>query len=181
MSIGVIYGGTRSNGNTETLTKRAVKDLEVDSIYLSDFRIRPIEDMRHAEEGFPNVEDDYNTVLSRMMQHDVLIFATPIYWYSMSGQMKLFVDRWSQTMRDPQFKDFKKEMAHKQAYVIAVGGDAPYIKGLPMIQQFTYIFEFFGLAFEGYIIGKGNKPGDIKNDQNAMYAAEQLSAKLGLR
>lgn len=94
MSIAVIYGSTRPNGNTETLTKQAVRNIEVDSIYLNDFNINPIEDKRHDEEGFLIVEDDYDAVLSRMMQHDMVIFATPIYWYSMSGQMKNFVDRW---------------------------------------------------------------------------------------
>ncbi|QMT16686.1 flavodoxin family protein [Planococcus maritimus] len=178
MSIAVIYGSTRPNGNTETLTKQAVGNIEVDSIYLNDFNINSIEDKRHDEEGFHIVEDDYDAVLSRMMQHDMVIFATPIYWYSMSGQMKNFVDRWSQTMKDARFKDFKERMSYKKAYVIAVGGDSPYIKGLPLIQQFTYIFNFFGLSFEGYIIGEANKPGDIYKDQQAISAAEQLRKKL---
>lgn len=178
LSIAVIYGSTRSNGNTEILTKQAVENIKVDSIYLNDFNIDSIEDKRHDEEGFPIVEDDYDALLSRMMQHDTFIFATPIYWYSMSGQMKNFVDRWSQTMKDSRFKDFKERMSHKKAYVIAVGGDSPYIKGLPLIQQFTYIFDFFGLAFEGYIIGEANKPGDIYNDKQAMCAAKQLRKKL---
>lgn len=114
-SIAVIYGGTRPNGNTETLTKLAIKGLEADSIYLNEFNILPIEDKRHAEEGFSNVGDDYNDILTRMMQHDVFLFATPIYWYSMSGKMKNFIDRWSQTMKEPQFKGFKENMSKKRA------------------------------------------------------------------
>ncbi len=81
-------------------------------------------------------------------------------------------------MKDAHFKDFKERMSYKKAYVIAVGGDSPYIKGLPLIQQFTYIFDFFGLSFEGYIIGEANKPGDIYKDQQAISAAEQLRKKL---
>lgn len=69
-------------------------------------------------------------------------------------------------------------MANKKAYVIAVGGDYPNIKGLPLIQQFHYIFDFVGISFEGYIIGRGNKPGDVYNDKEALLAANELQKKL---
>lgn len=69
-------------------------------------------------------------------------------------------------------------MAAKKGYVIAVGGDAPHIKGLPMIQQFQYIFDFVGMDFAGYILGIGNKPGDILADQKAIYAAGELNRLL---
>lgn len=174
MTIAVIYGGTRPKGNTEILTEMAIEGLDVEKIYLKDYHIQPITDQRHTEEGFQEVNDDYNSVIERVLKHDILIFSTPIYWYSMSGTMKNFIDRWSQTLRDPKFPDFKKKMSAKQAYVIAVGGDNPYIKGLPMIQQFQFIFDFMGISFAGYVLGKGNKPGDIYQDKKAIYAAEQL-------
>jgi multimeric flavodoxin WrbA len=174
VTIAVIYGGTRPKGNTEILTEMAIEGLDVEKIYLKDYHIQPITDQRHAEEGFQEINDDYNSVIERVLKHDILIFSTPIYWYSMSGTMKNFIDRWSQTLRDPKFPDFKKKMSAKQAYVIAVGGDNPYIKGLPMIQQFQFIFDFMGISFAGYVLGKGNKPGDIYQDKKAIYAAEQL-------
>ena len=88
--------------------------------------------------------------------------------------MKNFIDRWSQTLRDPKYPDFKSKMASKKAYVIAVGGDDPYIKGLPLIQQFQYIFDFMGIEFVGYILGNGNKPGEVLQDEAALFAATQL-------
>ncbi|KMJ57218.1 NAD(P)H-dependent oxidoreductase [Bacillus sp. LL01] len=181
MSIAVIYGGTRKQGNTETLTKHAIHGIEVEEIFLRDHTILPIVDMRHDEEGFQDRKDDYNSVIERILQHDTLIFATPIYWYSMSGTMKNFIDRWSHTMRDANFADFKTKMSSKKAYVIAVGGDAPSIKGLPMIEQFKYIFEFMGVEFKGYIIGKGNKPGDIQGDKVALFEAEALREELRVK
>lgn len=105
-----------------------------------------------------------------------LLFFLP--WYSMSATMKLFIDRWSQTFRDADYPQFKEIMADKKAYVIAVGGDSPSIKGLPLIQQFNYIFEFMGITFSGYIIGEGNKPVDILHDENAVHAATQLNKVL---
>ncbi|MGD6874181.1 flavodoxin family protein [Sutcliffiella horikoshii] len=181
MSIAVIYGGTRPHGNTETLTKHATQGVEVEEIYLNNHNILPIIDMRHDVEGFQNRNDDYNAIIERVLQHDTLIFATPIYWYSMSGTMKNFIDRWSHSMRDNNFPDFKADMSNKKAYVIAVGGDNPSIKGLPMIEQFKYIFEFMGLKFKGYVIGKGNQPGDIHADKVALFQAEALREELRVK
>ena len=178
MSIAVIYGSTRENGNTEELTEIVIQDLDVERIVLRNYEIKPIHDQRHEEGGFSPIEDDYDSLIERMMKHDTLIFATPVYWYSMSGTMKNFVDRWSQTMRDSNFPNFKEQLGTKKAYVIAVGGDNPRLKGLPLIQQFNYIFEFMGMSFEGYVLGKASRPGDILVDQVAFAAATDLNLKL---
>jgi len=178
MTIAVIYGGTRQNGNTELLTEHAVQGIASEKIHLRDHTIEPIIDKRHAPEGFQERNDDYNSIIDRILPHDVLIFSTPIYWYSMSGTMKNFVDRWSQTLRDPKYPDFKSKMAAKKAFVIAVGGDQPTIKGLPMIQQFKYIFDFMGMEFGGYILGEGSSPDAVLQDKMALIAAAQLHQKL---
>lgn len=178
MSIAVIYGGTRPHGNSEILTEQVIQDIATEKIYLRDFKIQPIIDMRHTEGGFQDRNDDYNSIIDCILPHDILIFSTPIYWYSMSGTMKNFIDRWSQMLRDPKYPDFKSKMASKKAFVIAVGGDDPYIKGLPMIQQFQYIFDFMGIEFAGYILGNGNKPGEVLQDKVALFAANQLRNKL---
>lgn len=178
MTIVVVYGGTRQNGNAEVLTEHVIKGIASEKIYLSDHTIQPIIDMRHSQEGFQERNDDYNSIIDRILPHNIIIFSTPIYWYSMSGTMKNFIDRWSQTLRDANYPDFKNKMASKKAFVVAVGGDDPYIKGLPMIQQFNYIFDFVGMDFGGYILGEGNKPGDVLQDQTALFAASQLQNQL---
>ncbi|MFJ8265794.1 flavodoxin family protein [Peribacillus asahii] len=180
MTIAVIYGGTRDNGNSEMLTEHVIQELASEKIFLRDFNIEPIIDMRHSKDGFQERNDDYNSIIDRILSHDILIFSTPIYWYSMSGTMKNFIDRWSQTLRDPKYPNFKSEMASKKAFVIAVGGDDPYIKGLPMIQQFKYIFDFIGIEFAGYILGNGNKPEEVIQDKGAFFEATQIRNKLNV-
>ncbi|MEC1612017.1 flavodoxin family protein [Bacillus mojavensis] len=174
MKIVVINGGTRTGGNTYILTEKAVQGLAAEFIHLREYRIQPIEDFRHDPNGFRPVMDDYDSIVERILPCDILIFATPIYWFGMSGTLKLFIDRWSQTMRDPKYPDFKEQMSAKQAYVIAAGGDNPKLKGLPLIEQFGHIFEFMGMSFEGYVLGEGNRPGDIIFDQQAIEAAGRL-------
>ena len=96
----VIHGSSRQNGNTEALTHMMIEDIETEQIYLRDHTVYPITDQRHDAEGFQPVNDDYKQLTNRMLEHDTIIFATPLYWYGMSGHMKNFVDRWSQSLRD---------------------------------------------------------------------------------
>jgi multimeric flavodoxin WrbA len=167
----VLNGSSRENGNTEQLTDVILEGVSCTRINIRDFLIQPIVDKRHDPEGFTTVADDYDQIIKLVRQHDVLIFATPIYWYGMSGHMKQFIDRWSQSLRDTRFS-FKEEMKKKKAFVIICGGDNPYIKGLPLIQQFQYIFQFMGIEYIGYVIGEGNAPGDVLRDERAIGQAK---------
>lgn len=97
--------------------------------------------------------------------------------YGMSDIMKNFIDRWSQSLRLPAY-DFKDALSRKQAYVVMAGGDNPKLKGLPLIQQFAYIFDFVGIPLAGYIIGERNKPGDVLSDTAAIFQAQELNNKL---
>ncbi|MDQ0243538.1 multimeric flavodoxin WrbA [Bacillus fengqiuensis] len=177
MKILALYGSSRPNGNSEKLAETAFEGLEVTHVYLRDRNIKPIIDQRHEEGGFQPVDDDYDVTVEQVLEHDLLIFITPLYWYGMSGLMKNFVDRWSQSLRDTRYR-FKEEMGKKTAYVIVTGGDNPRIKALPLIQQFQYIFDFMGMKFAGYLIGKGSQPDDILQDQQALAQAAMLSEQL---
>ncbi|WP_257348340.1 flavodoxin family protein [Pseudalkalibacillus decolorationis] len=177
MKILALYGSARAGGNTEQLTKKALEGLDVTHVHLKDYNIYPIDDLRHVEGGFQPVEDDNDQLVQLMLDHDLLVFATPVYWYGMSGSMKDLIDRWSQSLRDSRF-DFKGELSQKKAFVICCGGDNPKLKALPLIQQFHYIFDFVAMEFVGYIIGKGNQPGEVLQDTVALVQAEQLNERL---
>jgi len=173
MKILVLYGSSRRNGNSEALADYLTRGVECTRIYLAEKRITPIVDQRHTPGGFHPVDDDQDEIIGQMLTHDIIIFATPLYWYGMSGQMKLFVDRWSQSLRDSRI-DFKNGMAGKKAYVVIAGGDNPRIKGLPLVQQFQYIFGFMGMEFAGYLLGKGGQPGEVLQDDRALADADIL-------
>lgn len=175
MGIAVLYASSRKNGNSERLARLLIKGFDADEIYLTDYQIEPIIDYRHVEPG-PYPEDDYRKLIDRVLKKNIIVFATPIYWYGMPGRLKLFIDRWSQSLRENR-KDFLDKMSGKQAYVIAIGDDDPHVKGQPLIQQFQYIFDFVGVEFAGYVIGTGNRPEDIYQDVKALSAIEEIRSK----
>ncbi|OAB33966.1 flavodoxin family protein [Paenibacillus glacialis] len=176
MGIVVLYGSSRRNGNTDKLADLLVEGLNADKIYLSDYHLQPITDYRHTELGaYP--DDDYHELIDRVLEQDTIVFATPIYWYGISGVLKTFIDRWSQSLREDR-DHFLSKMSAKRAYVIAVGDDEPQLKGLPLIQQFQYIFDFTRTQFDGYIIGEGNKPGSILEDTTALSSVDELRKRI---
>lgn len=177
MKILALFGSSRRNGNSEILTEKVLEGIDYTPVYLAEHSIHPIEDKRHTAEGFSPVNDDYDAIIQQVLSHDILIFVTPVYWFGMSGQMKTFIDRWSQSLRDKRF-DFKAEMRKKKAYVIVTGGDDPKVEALPLIQQFKLIFDYMPMPFIDYVIGKGNKPGDVLQDPAALSKVSLLNQNL---
>lgn len=52
------------------------------------------------------IRDDVNDIMDKVMKADVICWATPIYYYEMSGQMKTLIDRMNGMYeQDYQFRD----------------------------------------------------------------------------
>ncbi|MFJ7734516.1 flavodoxin family protein [Lysinibacillus sp. NPDC097231] len=181
MNITAFIGSSRANSNSEQLTDYVLKGIPHKKIDLKNVTIEPIHDLRHDDNGFQFVADDYDQIIQAFLTSDIVIFATPIYWYSMSGIMKNMVDRLSHAIRDERFPQLKEKLQTTEAIVLAVGGDDPHIKGLPLIHQFQYIFDFLKMPFSSYIIGNANKPGEIVNDEQALAQATILNKQLKAR
>ncbi len=167
-----IYGSSRNDGNSEELAEMILDMVPADRVYLREKNIRPIDDKRHDEEGFSHMNDDYYEIIENMLSHDTVLFVTPVYWYGMSGRMKNFVDRWSESMRDQEL-DFKEKIQKIKFYVVVVGGDDPHTKAMPLIQQFQYIIDFVKGTYSGSIIGEANAPRDIQRDSKAIAQARE--------
>lgn len=84
----LIVGSSRNDGDTAYLTNVLVKLSKWDVIDINNYNFSYF-DYKHK-----NRDDDYLTLMSEIInKYDTLIFVTPVYWYSMSGIMKVFFDR----------------------------------------------------------------------------------------
>ena len=100
-SILVISSSPRKGGNSDILCDEFIKGAiaagnKAEKIFLRDKTIHyctgcGVCNMTKNTEC--SLKDDMNEILDKMMISDVIVFATPIYFYSMSGQMKTFIDR----------------------------------------------------------------------------------------
>lgn len=117
-------------------------------------------------------------MIDQVLKSDTVIFASPVYWYSISASLKAFIDNWSETLEDPRYKDFQTQMANKDFRLILVGGDFPKVKAKPCVTQMKYTLEYIGASLNGYIIGTAEKPGDIMNDSLALNRAQEWNETL---
>lgn len=114
------------------------------------------------------IKDDANIIAEKIKNADVVVFATPIYYYEMSGQMKTLLDRCNPI--------FPADYAFRDIYLIAAAADYDNcamdgaIKGL---KGFITCFEKSRLA--GVVCGTGaNGAGEIKANGKAMKSAYDM-------
>ncbi len=97
-------------------------------IHLYDYNIQPCygcvsDGVRYCR--FPCIlNDDFNKLAQKVLKADALIFATPIYWYHVSGVLKNFIDRLTSFENMIYHEPGKSLLEGKIAAFIAVGNDS---------------------------------------------------------
>lgn len=105
MRLALLISSHRRDGNREQLAERALQHLpvaaEIDRIRLFDYQIERFPDVRHHGRVLPVYKDDDDALLDRVLAAEVILFAAPVYWYSVPGILKDFLDRFNGAMLDP--------------------------------------------------------------------------------
>jgi len=126
-------GSSRSKGNTYKIIINIKEKLAATFVDLRDYTISYY-DYEHK-----NQTDDFLSLAEQMLQYDKIIFATPVYWYSMSAILKTFFDRLSDllTIR----KDIGRGLKGKTMYLVICSSDEKRYEGfdLPFEQTAAYL------------------------------------------
>lgn len=99
--IVIVLGSPRKDGNSATLGKKAAEGAkevgaEVESFYLHGMNISPCAACDSCRDDIATncvIDDKMQILYPKLRQADALIIASPIYWFSVSAQTKLFMDR----------------------------------------------------------------------------------------
>ncbi|MBI1223448.1 MAG: FMN reductase [Bacteroidetes bacterium] len=90
MKTVAIVGSSRNDGDAAKLTELLIHHSNWELINLNDYQFSYF-DYRHE-----NRNDDYLALMKKIIcDYDTLVFVTPVYWYAMSGIMKVFFDRFT--------------------------------------------------------------------------------------
>ncbi|QTE21448.1 flavodoxin family protein [Polaribacter cellanae] len=130
----IITGSSRNDGDTKTLTNKLIKKSNWDLIDLNDYNFG----YYHYEHK--NEKDDYLKLMRKIIEkYDTLIFATPVYWYSMSGIMKVFFDRITDLLEIE--KDLGRELRGKNMAGIScsIGNNLGEVFWLPFSETAKYL------------------------------------------
>ncbi len=130
----IILGSSRSNGNTFKICQRLQEQTSYDLIDLKAKNIS-IYDYEHK-----NKDDDFLPLIKKIVaEYEVIIFATPIYWYSMSATLKIFFDRISDCLSIE--KETGRKLKGKHMAMLSCGSDDEIFDGftMPFIQSANYL------------------------------------------
>lgn len=99
MKIVLLEGSPHKNGASNTLARAFAKGAQknghtVTELDIAHMRINPCMGCASGWGEQPCVlKDDMEGVRKEILQSDMLVFVTPIYFYGLSGQMKILIDR----------------------------------------------------------------------------------------
>lgn len=135
----VLLGTSRSDGNTRSAVLGALAGVNFTIKDLAD------ENISAFDYGHRNRQDSFLPLIETISPSPLWILATPVYWYTMSSQLKMFMDRLSDliTIR----KDLGRKLCGKSLAVIASGTDELLPDGFEA--PFRLTAEYFGMNYAG--------------------------------
>jgi hypothetical protein len=170
-----VLSSARRGGNAETLARRAAASLpdEIDRRWLdlADVPLPPFEDRRH-EPGFHygEVFGNERLLLDATLAATDLVLVVPLYWYSVPASAKLYLDYWSSWLRVPG-ADFKSRMAGKVLWGVSAFSDEDAARAEPLVGTLRITADYLAMGWGGVLLGRGNRPDDVKQDEAALSAA----------
>jgi multimeric flavodoxin WrbA len=169
--VGVVCS-PRLGGNTEILVKEALNSANevgcpTHLITLSGKQIKPCEHCGACyASGNCSLEDDMQDIYPPLLSADGIIIGSPVYFWSVTGQAKLLMDR-TYALRYPTYR-----LEGKVGGAIAVAGKRGQVQTLALINTF-----FLGqrmIPMHLGVDGRASKKSEILDDIPAMTAAGQL-------
>jgi len=182
----VVLGSPRKNGNSATLARQLVAGAEaggavVETFYLHGMDIRPCNACDVCREDTSKdcvLDDDMKLLYPKLRQADALVIAGPIYWFTMSAQTKLFLDR-CYALGGPQ----GNALSGKQIGILLTYADPdPFVSGaVNALRAFQDAFGYLGCTIVGAVYGSASEAGEIRKNETVMGQAYELGQKLAIR
>lgn len=136
----LVIGTSRPDGNTWRVLRGANEVVRLPIFDLASMRVSYF-DYHHA-----NIGDDFITIIEELLESDTIGLVTQVYWYSVSAQMKTFIDRLSDLL-GPR-KDLGRHLRGRRLFLMATGSSKG---GIPecMEQMLGLTAEYLGMRYEG--------------------------------
>ena len=80
-----INASPNKNGNTFRIGEELLANTPHDILQMSDYKI--------SQYGAVDENDQISEVFNKIKDYDTLVIGTPVYWYTVSGILKTFIDR----------------------------------------------------------------------------------------
>lgn len=186
--IVAIGGSPRANGNSNSLLRVAVEAAEARGataqyFYPSRMDIagcRACEGCRRGPDAQCVQQDEMHEVYAALKACDVLVLASPIYFYSVSSWAKTVLDRCYALITPGPSETGGEEWprrvpAGKGFYFISTQAEESPFYGYQVLSTLVYGFTWTDVALRGHLIGTGlDGPHDWESREDLIAAAREL-------
>jgi len=176
----ILKGSPREHGNSSVLAERAANGAkeagaEVESIYLHGLDIRACDACDLCSDGVCVIEDDMQPLYPKLAAADSILLASPIYWFTISAQLKLCIDRWYGFQGNRWM-----ELSKKKFGVILTYGDTDlYTSGaINAIHTFESMTHFLKSEITGIVHGSLDGAGEAERHPELLKQAFDLGRLL---
>jgi len=183
-----LFGSPRRGGNTEILLEEALKGAEkegakVERLYLSDFTLTPCKECHGCDRtGNCVILDDMQNVYPRLLEADIVILASPIFFYGVTAWAKALIDRsqafWARKylLKDPSLG---KEGKKRKGFFISVGATKGPRVFEGAVLTVKYFFDVLNAEYVGDLVFRGvEAKGDILKHPEALQQAFEAGKRL---
>ncbi len=182
----ILLGSPRKNGNSAVLAEQVGAGASsggatVKSIILHDLNIKPCRGCRNCQKEEANgcvINDDMQDMYPLLREADVIVLASPVYWFTFSAQLKLCIDRWYAVGIGE-----RNIFAGKELALLLVYADSdPFISGgVNALRSFQDICRYLNAKMAGMVYGSAREEGEIRNNHEIMEKAFRLGVELATR
>ena len=177
MNILILSGSPRRGGNTELLVEAFVKGASqkhhVEVVSVHDYKVNPCMGCNACFKNENNAciqKDDMCLIYDKMAVADMLVIASPVYFYGLSAQLKAVIDRFHNPVRDTYH-------IKKTALLLVGAASLPELFD-GILAQYQLCLNFFKLEDAGRVLVRGVKDkGDIRN-ADALHEAFHLGSNV---
>lgn len=178
-NILVLTGSPRNGGNTDQLADAFIAGAQwaghtVTKYATADKNIKGCMDCKacFANGGVCVIPDDFPTLAPLMEQADMVVFATPLYWFSFPAQLKATIDRFYSLFLG------NRALSEKECALIAGCGDEDETAFAGMIKSYQLIAGFLKWRDQGMVLVPGLHDKDAVLSTEGLEKAEMLGKSL---
>jgi multimeric flavodoxin WrbA len=188
MKVLGLFGSPRRGGNTEILLEEALKGAEkegaaIERLYLKDLNITPCIECHGCDEtGNCVILDEMQKVYPKLLEADVIILASPIFFYGVTAWAKALIDRsqalWAKKylVNDPSMGRGGKR---RKGFFISVGATKGQKVFEGAILTVKYFFDALNTEYTGELLYRGvDGKGEILKHPKALEEAREAGRKL---
>jgi multimeric flavodoxin WrbA len=175
--IAVLIGSPRKGGNTQTLAGAfidgAKEQHEIDIISVADVRVKGCTGCNYCytdESHRCTQKDDMQSIYERLASAEIIVIATPVYFYGVSSQLKCIIDR----LHNPIRNSFKV----KKLVLLSVAADTIPTVFDSVKTMYNSVLKYFSLEDGGIITVFGVEKKGAINNNSALQEAYRLGKSI---